>query len=309
MLNQEICERFLCCPKDKSTLEYSEKTLTCLKCHEKYEISDGIVTIIPDLTPDIKLSIDKWDEFYRKELDSHKFNEEYERYMKMHFIDVYRQVNRVKTIIDSVYMEIGCGPGFFMQKIAPECEFVIGIDFCPSALKIASRMLKEKNITNYLLIQADILRMPIHSNRIDLIYGGGVIEHFEDTQKCVNELYRVLREDGVSFNTVPYLNIGSLTYRQVWGNIPNFPVLKQIAEFVHIKLLKGKHMIFGYEMSFLASTLKKVHERAGFKNVSVEQFDVKMVFEFLPGFARKPFMWLAANSRFFWPMVKVYGSK
>lgn len=309
MINQAISDRFLCCPKDKSHFDYSDNKLTCPTCDQTYEIHNGIVTIIPDLTPDIKLSIDKWDEFYRKELHSNKFHDEYDRYMNMHFKDVYRQVNEVKTIKNSVYMEIGCGPGFFMQKIAGECEFVIGIDFCPSALKIVKKMLDEKNITNYLLIQADILRMPIQNNRIDLIYGGGVIEHFEDTQKCIDELYRVLRTDGVSFNTVPYLNIGSLTYRQVWGNIPNMPVLKQLAELIHIKILKGKHMIFGYEMSFLASTLEKVHKRAGFRDIHVRQFDVKMVFEFLPAFARKPFMWLAAHSRLFWPMVKVYGKK
>ncbi len=309
MINRELCERFLSCPKDNSDLEFTEKKLTCHKCKQTYEINDGVVKIIPDLTDDIKLSIEKWDEFYRKELNSNKFHEEYDRYMSMHFQDVYAQVDAVKKIKGSIYMEIGCGPGFFMQKIASECEFVIGIDFCPSALKIAKKMLDEKKVTNYLLIQADILRMPIKSDKIDLIYGGGVIEHFEDTQTCINELYRVLRKDGVSFNTVPYLNIGSLTYRQVWGNIPNFPVLKQIAEIIHIKLFKGKHMIFGYEMSFLASTLEKVHKAAGFKNVKVEQFHVKMVFEFLPGPIRKPFMWLAANSRFFWPMVKVYGVK
>lgn len=308
-MNSKLINQFLCCPKDKADLTVSGKNLICSSCGETYSIDNGVVTIIPNLTDDIRLSIDKWDEFYRKEYESKKYYDEYDRYMKIHFDDVYKQVNKTKKIKNITYLEIGCGPGFFLQKISPKCKLVIGIDFCPTALKIIKAMLDEKKIKNYLLIQADILQMPLKDNTVDLIYGGGVIEHFEDTQTCVNELYRVLKKNGVSFNTVPYLNIGSLTYRQVWGNIPNFPVLKQLAELIHIRLLKGTHMIFGYEMSFLASTLKKVHERAGFKEVKVEQFEVKMVFEFLPGFARKPFMWLAAHSRLFWPMVKVWGKK
>lgn len=307
MINDAL--RILACPSDEGNLTYSEGNIVCSTCGKKYTVQDGIVTIIPNLTPDIELSIEKWDEFYRKELSSNKFHEEHDRYMSIHFKDVYKQVNSVKQIKGGVYMEIGCGPGFFMQNIAKECELVIGIDFCPSALKIAKQMLEEKGIKNYLLIQGDILQMPLKSEAVDLIYGGGVIEHFEDTQTCVNELYRVLKKNGVSFNTVPYLNLGSLTYRQVWGNIPNFPVLKQLAEFIHIKLLKGKHMIFGYEMSFTANTLRRVHETAGFQNVQVERFDVAMVFEFLPSFIRPAMVWLARNSKLFWPMVKVYGSK
>ena len=97
---------------------------------------------------------------------------------------------------------------------------------------------------------------------------------------------RVLKKEGVSFNTAPYLNIGSLTYRQIWGNIPNFPILKQLAEFIHIKLLKGQHMIFGYEFSFLGSTLKKFHKKAGFEKIYVDKFKVKLAFDFVPKCAR-----------------------
>lgn len=265
--------------------------------------------MLPDLNKEIKLSVEKWDKRYKEQLKNKTFYVDRGNYMKMYYEDTYRQLNEVKKIKGNVYLEIGCGPFFMGQQLARQSKLIIGIDFAPSGLKIAKKMLDEKGIKNYLLIQGDILRMPIKENSIDLIYGGGVIEHFENTQKSVDEIYRVLAKKGVSFNTVPFLNLGALTYRQIWGDIPNFPVLKEIAEFVHIKLLKGKHMIFGYGLSFMGSTLRKVHKKAGFKKIIIDKFDANLLLEFLPKFIRKPFIWIANNSRLFWAMIKVIGTK
>jgi ubiquinone/menaquinone biosynthesis C-methylase UbiE len=222
-----------------------------------------------------------------------------------HQISEYKKIGR-KT----VYLEIVCGPIVFGQQISEQCKLVIGIDLSLSALKIAKKLLKENGADNYILIQADILNMPISDDTIDLVYGAGVLEHFKNSQKCVDELFRVLNEGGVAFNSVPYLNIGSLTYRQIWGNIPNFPILKQIAEFFHIKLFKGKYMIFGYELSFLGSILYKMHRNSGFKKIYTDQFKVKLQFDyirFLP--FRKMLVRIAESNRLFWPMIKVVAQK
>lgn len=135
-----------------------------------------------------------------------------------------------------------------------------------------------------------------------------MIEHFKYTRACLEELYRVLQKGGVSFNTVPCLGLGTL-YRQVCGNIPDFPVLKQLAELIHIRLLGGKHMRFGYELSFSGRTMKALHYGAGFADTRVDKFDVELKFEYVPRFLARPFTWLANNYRLFWPMVKVVGTK
>lgn len=302
--------KYLCCPNCKSDLIANKKYLFCRNCKRRFEINKGIVNMLPNLNKEIELSVRKWDKLYKKQFRNKTYYRDYENYMKMYYEDTYRQLNETKKINNSiVYLEIGCGPFFLGQKLAKKCRLIIGIDFALSGLRIARKMLEEKGFKNYLLIQGDILRMPIKENSINLVYGGGVIEHFENTQKSVDEIYRVLRKKGVSFNTVPLLNLGALTYRQIWGHIPNFPLLKEIAEFIHIKLLKGRHMTFGYEMSFLRSTLVKIHMNAGFRKVIVDKFEVNLSFEFIPGLVRKPFIWLAENSSLFWPVVKVIGLK
>lgn len=302
---------YICCPKCKSDLEQVRNFLLCKKCDEKYEIVDeDIIKILPNITPDLELSISKWDEIYKGQLESESYNQDMFNYQKFFLPTVYSQLKETHLIgAKKVYLEIGCGPFFLGQILAPEVDLVIGVDFCPSALRIAKKMLIERGMRNYLLIQGDILNLPIRDNVADLIYGGGVIEHFKDTQPCISELYRVLKLDGISFNTVPYLNIGSLTYRQAWGNIPNVPVLKQIAEFVHIKVLKSRHMVFGYEMSFLGSTLKRIHTKAGFRHVEIKKFEIPLAFDFMPKLLRPYLIRLANSSRLFWPMIKVIAKK
>ncbi len=303
---------YLCCPKCKGNFINQNDFLICNNCNKKYEITkNNIIKIISVVTPDLELSIQKWDKLYKKQLIENSYIKEKNNYLKNYYADTYKQLTEFRKIDKNlIYLEIGCGQMILGQELASKCKLVIGIDICPSALMIAKKMFEKMNINNYLLIQGDILNLPIKSEKIDLIYGGGVIEHFKNTQQSINELHRILKKDGISFNTVPYLNLGSLTYRQIWGNIPNFPVFKQIAELIHIKLLKEKHMIFGYELSFLGSTLKKIHKKAGFKKIYIDKFKVKLSFDFINNkFIKKKCIWLASNSNLFWPMIKVIAKK
>ncbi len=300
---------YICCPLCKGDLRLRGSVLTCSQCAKSYRKKDGIYLLLPDQSAELELTIEKWDRIYQLQLKNKTYLREQQSYLNLYAEDTKRQLCEVKTFTRSVYLEIGCGPFFLGQEIADQTKVIIGIDICPGALQIAKTMLEKRGIRNAILIQGDILALPLKRDSVDLIYGGGVIEHFPDTQQCVNELHRVLRPKGVSFNTVPYLNLGSLTYRQVWGNIPNLPVLRQIAEFVHINLLGAKHMIFGFEMSFTKGMLRRIHERAGFKKVAISRFDVALVFEFVPVILRRPLRYLAKNSALFWPMVKVIATK
>lgn len=301
---------YVCCVICKSDIKKRGNLLICKKCKKEYKVKDGIIQMLPVLTSDQEFSIAKWDKFYKDQERSGGYKRLYDIYFSLFHDKTYRQIKEAfKFNKNTIYLEIGSGDLFLGSVLAKECKIIIGIDFSMESLKLAKKLLGKNKSGNYLLIQADILRMPLKDNVIDFIYGGGVIEHFKDTQSCIVELYRVLKKGGVSFNTVPYLNLGSLTYRQLWGNIPNFPLFKQLAEFVHIKVLGGKHMIYGYEYSFPGFLLRSLHERAGFKKIEIKRFDITVVFDFLPKMLRPPLIYLAEKSRLFWPMVKVIAIK
>ena len=302
----------LACSVCRSSIELREDRLICLGSnHHEFQIDGNIALMLPSSLPDdLELSKKKWDSFYRGKRVNHDYGQLHQRYLEDNFDNVFQQINRAKSLKGKVFLEIGCGPFILGQMIAKDCNLVIGIDFSYPALKMAEAMLTRKGIGNFLLVLGDVRKMPLRDGCVDILYGGGVLEHFIDTQQAVNEFYRVVKSEGISFNTVPFLNLGSLSYRQVWGNIPNLPLLKQLAELVHIKLLGTRHMTFGYELSFTAEQLIKMHKKAGFKEVSVEKFETKLMFDFIPfKFLKRFFISLANNCRFFWPMVKVVAEK
>ncbi len=76
-----------------------------------------------------------------------------------------------------------------------------------------------------------------------------------------------------------------------------------------MRLLRGKHIKFGYELSFTRGKLRRVHERAGFRVVRTERFHVKLLFSFLPRFLKRPAEFLAEKSPLFWPMIKAVARK
>lgn len=298
------------CNKCGGGLEKKNEDLVCVDCGFKYGYSDGIIRTLPILRGEKILSHKKWEDFYEKWLKEKSYLKEFEEikrgYQKNGGGQIEREANLNK---DTVYLEIGCGSFFLGQILAKKCKLVIGIDFSLKALKIARQMLKDQGIKNFILIHGDIFKIPLKSKSVTLIYGGGVIEHFQETEKCIKELFRVTSNNGVVINAVPILNIGSLTYRQIWGNIPDFPILKQIAEFVHIKLLKGKHMVFGYEMSFPIKKLKKIHIDVGFKKVSIKRLECPVMLDFLPKKLRPIFRWIAIEFKQFWPMALVVAKR
>lgn len=299
----------LACPACKGELKYVKNKLVCKECSQKYGFENGFPVLIPNMTEDIKLSMDKWDKLYRDKLKSKEYLSDMDDYQTNHQPKIVEQIDEeIKLGKGKVYLEIGCGPSYLGLHYGKKGATVVGIDFSPTALKIAEKLAKKYKIKNTLFVCGDITQMPFAKNTIDLVYGGGVIEHFRNTQVVVNEIYRILKKKGVSFNTVPCLNIGTL-YRMRWGNTPNLPLIRSLFELINIKILKGKHMTFGYELSFLRSTLRKLHKRAGFRKIKVGRFDTYLVLESVPGYTKKVFAYLCRNSELFWPMYKVIGKK
>jgi ubiquinone/menaquinone biosynthesis C-methylase UbiE len=305
----------LMCPDCKCGVEEKGSELVCTNkaCGKTYQKIGNMFCFLPKAITkdDVVLSSEKWDEFYADRVSKKKDEELYQDYLRENFTIVSTELDKYKKIDqETVFLEIGCGQMHLALALSSKCKLVIGIDISIEALRSAQAILDAHGVTNYLLVQADINQIPLKDNCVDIIYGGGVIEHFRDTLPTLKESCRVLRKGGISYNTVPMLNIGSLTYRQLWGNIPNVPLVRELYEFVHTKILGGKHLRFGYELSFLPGTLMALHKKAGFVKTQVGHFPTNLIFEFVPiKQVRKLFIYLAETSPLFWPMVKAVGTK
>lgn len=211
---------------------------------------------------------------------------------------------------NSIYLEIGCGPAFIGEYLIQKYDvFFIGVDFNYSMLYTLKKYFQKKGYKKCIFIHADISNIPLKKNSVNYIYGGGVIEHLDNTKKIVNELHRVLLKRGVSFNTVPAFNLFWLL--RFWNNIPNVPFIKDLFEFVHINILNSKILskYYGYELSYSESELKTIHSEIGFKNIHTGAFVInpsenKMSNPIL----RKVYM-MVTSYKLLSPVYYVYGTK
>jgi len=61
-------------------------------------------------------------------------------------------------------------------------------------------------------IKADILDLPFNTNSFDIVFCNHVLEHIEDDQKAMQELYRVLKPSGMGIFQIPQDYSRATTY-------------------------------------------------------------------------------------------------
>jgi len=305
-----LLEDFLICPGCGSKIRFNGQELSCTNCKKHFSFVENGIADMLDEGEKGDFTMKKWEEFY---LDCGKMDSLEKEYKKLYLGKATQQVLEYSSNLQKgrIFLEIGCGNGFLGEELAKQGWLFIGVDFSLNALRGLKKRLESRGVENFMLIHSDIKNLPLKDNSVDLIYGGGVIEHFKDNLPVLKNLHRVLKEKGVAFNTVPLLNIGNFMYRSLWGGIPNLPILKQLAEFIHIRILKGKHMVFGYELMFTEGQLRRMHANAGFTNkIIIDRFDIPVELNAIKNSRIRRFVsGLSRKSRHFWPMVKVIAVK
>lgn len=218
------------------------------------------------------------------------------------FLNIYK--NDLKK---GIFLDLGCGIAYVSSLLAKEGVEVLGIDVSKEAI-FKSKDLFKRNKLPGKFIEADLLNLPLKSNSVNFIYSCMSLEYVKDTQKAVDEAYRVLRKNGKIVIIVPIISLTTLTYHQLRGDIPNLPYIKNFMEWFHIKVLKGRYMKYGYEQSFTRKGLERIFKNSGFKINKVGYFDMHYPIAFIPSFIR-PFIKKILRYRIFWPLVYIEAVK
>ena len=95
-------------------------------------------------------------------------------------------------------LEVGFGDGRWIKLLREKGIHAYGIDI----LKNAALQLKSEGAAP---VVADARGLPFKDNIFDLVYSFGVVEHFENTEKAIEEHVRVANPGGKIIITVPYL--------------------------------------------------------------------------------------------------------
>lgn len=99
-------------------------------------------------------------------------------------------------------LDLGCGAGLNLERLSQYAQ-TTGTDYYEEALHFCRR----RGFTR--LCKADAANLPFGSNLFDIVTALDVIEHLDDDQVALAELYRVMRPGGVLIISVP-------AYRFLW---------------------------------------------------------------------------------------------
>lgn len=155
-------------------------------------------------------------------------------------------------------LDIGCGGGLACEFLAKRGANVSGIDLSLNSIKAAQEHAKKSNLQiDYKCGVAESL--PYEENTFDIVVCFDVLEHVEDWEKVISEIYRVLNRNGIFlFDTI------NKTFKSKFIMIWLLEaILKQIPRGLHDwnKFIQPQELI-------------DVMERAGFADVVIKGFDL-----------------------------------
>lgn len=94
-------------------------------------------------------------------------------------------------------LEVGCGTGLNTAYLADAAAEVVGIDISEEMLAKARQRIETKNVS--FLVTDITQKWNFKDHSFDLIVANLVLEHIEDLQHVMSEIFRVLRANGMGY--------------------------------------------------------------------------------------------------------------
>ena len=111
-------------------------------------------------------------------------------------LKAYKEASKM---IHGTVLELGSGEGYGILELAPHADHYIAVDKYPS--DISDKLKQENKIT---FIQAEFPPLvDIEDNSIDFVVTFQVIEHIQNDEAFLNEIYRKLKPGGKVIFTTP----------------------------------------------------------------------------------------------------------
>ncbi len=163
---------------------------------------------------------------------------------------------RIKKVLPhigegKIVCDLGCGNGELLGRLGGIIEKGIGIDKRPSKNSVGE---------NIELIKGDLTSgLPVEDGFCDVVTILAVIEHLEEPQKLIKEVFRILKDGGIAIITTPA------------------PAAKRILEFMAFRLnIIDKCHIREHKKYFTRKDLARLLENSNLCIVSFDRFEFFM---------------------------------
>lgn len=102
-------------------------------------------------------------------------------------------------------IDVGCGVGSNLRLLQSMRSKLVGIDS-----EMYSLLHTKKSLSAVPLVNADVMKLPIKTDCVDLILASDILEHLDEDTIGIREIYRTLKREGKVIFTVP-------AFRSLWG--------------------------------------------------------------------------------------------
>lgn len=138
--------------------------------------------------------------FIKANPGSKQFFEEAEKIRYKYHYHIPTLLNKISDTCpqNGKFLEVGCGMGTDALQIAKKGIAVTAIDLTEAGIHLAKERFSLYNRSADLRV-ADAENLPFENTYFDIVYSFGVLHHTPDTQKAINEVYRVLKPGGEAY--------------------------------------------------------------------------------------------------------------
>jgi len=112
-----------------------------------------------------------------------------------------QRYNFIKPLLSGQVLDIACGVGYGSEVIADAVDQYLGIDFSEDAIKDAKKYYESDK--KVIFQQGDIQNIKIEENSFDNVISFETLEHLHEPDKALQEIRRVLKNDGLFVGSVP----------------------------------------------------------------------------------------------------------
>lgn len=110
--------------------------------------------------------------------------------------DLEKLVALAEPTREDVALDLGCGVGHTLRRIAPRVRLAVGADVTVGMLEGARSLMTQEGITNAILVATPAETLPFLGASFDLVTCRLAAHHFGDAAAAFREIARVLRPGG-----------------------------------------------------------------------------------------------------------------
>ncbi len=136
-----------------------------------------------------------------------------------------------EDLADKVVLECGCGSGNDTEVLASMAKQVLSFDLSRAVFSFAPEVIRRENV---LVLQADLLKIPVKEEAFDIVFCHRVIHHTPDPRRSFQSIARHVRPGGELFLECYSRHWKSmLNYKYLWR-----PITKRLPHPVVYRLLR-----------------------------------------------------------------------